>query len=479
MKSSFLLQYCYFSFCIILSCPGHALELSQINNEDQRSLSPLQMLGQKIFFDTNLSSPAGQACASCHDPKTAYSDPDYSAPVSKGAVLGHNGSRNTPTIMYSTFSPEFHFNSQESLFIGGQFWDGRATNLQEQAQKPFLNKDEMNNRDAKEVIDKIRDSSYANFFKQLYGELALDNPEQAFILAAKAIQAFEESKVFNRFSSKYDYYLAGKVNLTPEEKRGLELFNDERKGNCASCHPSESVNGTPPLLTDFSYDNLGVPANQAILNSKGSNFVDLGLGTPTNQISQNGKFKVPSLRNIAKTSPYMHNGVFNTLEEVVQFYNTRDLKNKWGPAEVEQNKNTSELGNLNLSENEVSAIVAFLKTLTDGYNPRLPTYSLITQILELPEVRIENPPYLSHTISAVLQKTDDPNHAYFRMIQWQPNANDSTLDPVSYPSFSNANEFLEIPVVRVFNQTDFIAQLKRIKDDNNFTFELIYFKPLP
>ncbi|MFC1563213.1 cytochrome-c peroxidase, partial [candidate division KSB1 bacterium] len=181
----------------------------------------------------------------------------------------------------------------------------------------------------------------------------------------------------NQFNSKYDLYLEGKVVLTEQEMRGLALFEDEKKGNCAACHPSQSgPEGSRPLFTDYTYDNLGVPKNAENpfyylpkdLNPDGVNFVDLGLGGTVNKPEENGKFKVPSLRNIAKTSPYMHNGLFKTVRQVVVFYNTRDV-GPWQPPEFPMNVNREELGNLGLTEQDVDDIVAFLNTLTDGYNP--------------------------------------------------------------------------------------------------------------
>ncbi len=170
----------------------------------------------------------------------------------------------------------------------------------------------------------------------------------------------------NRFSSKYDYYLKGKASLTAREKSGLALFNG--KGNCSACHPSVSADGkTPPLFTDFTYDNLGVPRNMEypfyLMNP--SPYPDKGLGAIVNDPAQNGKFKVMTLRNIALTAPYSHNGYFKTLKEIVHFYNTRDIPGMWPPPDVSENVNMTELGNLGLTAQEEDDIVAFLQTLTD------------------------------------------------------------------------------------------------------------------
>ncbi len=248
----------------------------------------------------------------------------------------------------------------------------------------------MNNPGKLIVIQKIRDSDYADLFEDVYGEDALDDVEMAYDQVADAIAAFEMTDELNRFSSKYDKYLAGEVSLTKEEKRGLKLFNNPKKGNCAACHPSTVGPYTDkPLFTDFTYDNLGVPSNLGMLgdsselmnyypfyyppiapnfNPDGLNFVDYGLGGIVMIPDEMGKMKVPTLRNVAITSPYMHNGAFMTLKEVVHFYNTRDVPdNGWPAPEVNMNVNTEELGDLGLTDGQEDAIVAFMETLTDGY----------------------------------------------------------------------------------------------------------------
>jgi cytochrome c peroxidase len=357
-----------------------------------RFLAPKEDLGKQIFFDTNLSQPAGQACASCHAPKVAFTEPNQTLPTSQGATPGFFGNRNSPTAMYSAFSPFFHFDSTKGSYLGGQFWDGRAATLEEQAKGPFLNPIEMGNPDKESVISKIRESSYAPLFKNVYGQDSLNDTEQAYEHVAEAIASFERTRSFNRFTSKFDAWLAGKARLNHSERRGLALFNASDKGNCAACHSiQKSGEDTPPLFTDFSYDNVGVPKNPdnpfyampGAFNPNGHNFVDKGLGGAIKLASEDGKFKVPTLRNIAITAPYMHNGYFSSLRAVVDFYNTRDTKPAckdaftseqkaltdgcWPVAEVSTNVNTHALGNLGLSSREVDDIVAFLQTLTDGW----------------------------------------------------------------------------------------------------------------
>jgi cytochrome c peroxidase len=357
-----------------------------------RRLPPMERLGHQLFNDTSLSNPPGQSCATCHDPRVAFTDPDRRFPTSQGVDRKLFGKRNGPTAMYAAFSPAFHFDESEQLFVGGQFLDGRAATLEEQAKAPFLNPLEMANTSPQQVVEKVRNAPYAPLFRRVFGPQAFDDPDAAYQRIAQAIAAFERSPALNRFSSKYDHYLAGEALLTPQELRGLRLFEDERKGNCAACHPSRPAeDGTPPLFTDFTYDNIGIPKNPhnafyrmaPQFNPDGWQFVDKGLGVTVNLASQDGKFKVPTLRNVAVTAPYTHNGYFRSLRAVVDFYNTRDVKPRcpqawyseeqalkrgcWPAPEEAGNVNREELGSLGLSAEEVDDIVAFLHTLTDGW----------------------------------------------------------------------------------------------------------------
>jgi cytochrome c peroxidase len=358
-----------------------------------RYFTPKEQLGRLLFNDPRLSEPAGQSCATCHAAGLAFTDPDKAVPTSRGVHPDRFGSRNTPTATYMAFSPEFHRDDAEGLYIGGQFLDGRAATLEEQAKGPFLNPVEMANSSKAQVVAKVASAPYASLFKRVYGPAVFNDPERAYDKVADAIAAFERTRVFSPFSSRYDAYLAGRARLTPQEQRGLELFEREDKGNCAACHPSRpAADGTPPLFTDFTYDNLGVPKNPANpfyrvarqFNPAGWNFVDRGLGGALGLMSEDGKFKVPTLRNIALTAPYMHNGYFVTLRGVVDFYNTRDVKRRctqefvaeqtalargcWPQAEVADNVNKDELGDLKLTAQEVDDIVAFMRTLTDGWS---------------------------------------------------------------------------------------------------------------
>jgi cytochrome c peroxidase len=327
------------------------------------TLTAKETLGQKLFFDTNLSSPAGQACASCHDPANAFTDPDQQRPTSEGAALGHFDERNAPTAAYALYSPEPYVDAALGD-VGGLFLDGRAKNLATQAQGPFLDPLEMGNISPTAVISKVAQSSYADLMQQVYGQDVFTDIGAAYSNITDAIAAFERTALFHPFNSKYDAYVAGKATLNPQEAEGLQLFNSPQKGNCAACHTSTpAANGTPALFTNFSYANIGLPPNPNIPllpDVDSSDFKDHGrLGS--------GKFKVPTLRNIAKTAPYGHNGVFTSLREVVAFHNNRN-SGEWAEPEIAENLDTR-VGNLALTDTETDALVAFLETLSDGYIP--------------------------------------------------------------------------------------------------------------
>ncbi len=364
----------------------------------EAGLTSKEVLGKRLFEDATLSEPAGQSCATCHSANVAFADPDSTHPTSKGVHPGLFGNRNTPMASYMLFSPDFHYDESEGLYVGGQFLDGRAATLELQAQQPFLNPVEMANPNREAVVDKVRRGANSVLFRQVFGNAAFDDIDTAYARISEAIAAFERTAAFAPFTSKFDYYVKGQVQLTAQEERGLELFNAADKGNCAACHPSTTDDKKPALFTDFTYDNLGVARNPdnrfytlgSGFNPAGMDFVDLGLGgrtdLDTDPRAEDGKFKVPSLRNVAVTAPYMHNGYFRDLTAVVQFYNDRDLRPAcpdpvwtreadaqaqgcWPQPEVAANVNRDELGNLGLTDADVHDIVAFMKTLTDGYVP--------------------------------------------------------------------------------------------------------------
>jgi cytochrome c peroxidase len=321
-------------------------------------------LGELLFFDTTLSEPSGQACASCHDPAAGFADPDQHLPVSEGVIPGRFGTRNSPSASYALFYPEF---TLKSGIQGGQFWDGRAANLTEQAKGPFLNPVEMNNPDRASVIAKILATDYAAEFESICGPSS--NTDAAYQCMAEAIADFESTAVFRAFSSRYDAVKAGLASFTAQEAQGEALFNGRAK--CAHCHSLGGGN-SPDLFTDSKFHNIGLPPNPEIFQLRPdlpADFRDLGLGAVLNDPKQNGKFKTVHIRNVALTPPYMHNGVLKTLKDVVHFYNTRDIPGEWPAPEVPETVDGKFLGDLGLTDQEEDAIVSFMETLSDGYLP--------------------------------------------------------------------------------------------------------------
>jgi len=360
---------------IVLAAVALALGCQGTSPDSGANLDPKEQLGRLLFFDETLSTPPGQSCASCHSPEFGFGDPIPELPVSQGANPTLFGNRNDLTAAYAAHIPPLNYDEAEGMWVGGLFWDGRANDLVEQAKGPPLNPLEMANLNVEAVATALRAATYSDLFLQVYGENALDDAAQAYDAMADAIAAYEGTSELNPFNSKYDLFLAGEAMLTDQEMRGLVLFQSETKGNCEACHPTlPGPDGSPPLFTDFTYDNLGVPKNPESpfysipeeSNPAGSEYVDLGLGLVVEDSDFNGAFRVPTLRNVGLTPPYMHNGVFKTLFQVVAFYNSRDVA-PWPAPEVSETVNREELGNLGLSAREMLDIVAFLHTLSDGY----------------------------------------------------------------------------------------------------------------
>ena len=324
-------------------------------------------LGEQLFTAKSLSRNGTMSCATCHDLTHAMVDVRDKNSTSFSFDGKSVGDRNAPTAAYAMFSPRFHFDSGEGLYIGGQFLDGRELNLQGQAKGPFINPIEMNMTVA-EVVDKVElNSTLSEPLIEIYGNNIFADDNKAYNAIADSIALFEMSPKFSPFDSKYDHYLSGKATLTDLEQEGLKLFDG--KALCSACHPATTDDGSHPLFTDYSYDNIGVPYNSELnvtRHKHGQKLpIDNGLGHTVSDTSLNGAFKVSTLRNIAVTGPYMHNGLFKDLKTVVHFYNTRDTDASWDKPEVPATINKSELGNLGLSDHEEDAIVAFLETLTD------------------------------------------------------------------------------------------------------------------
>lgn len=324
---------------------------------------PMAHLGMMIFFDPNLSEPNAQSCASCHAPGVAFADPNQDRPVSAGAVSGRFGTRNSPSAAYAAQIPPFRMVNER--YVGGQFWDGRAADLVAQAKGPFLDQVEMANPSKSTVVRDVKSAHYGMMFTRVFGSNAFKNVDKAYDNIAVALAAYERSPALNRFDSKFDYSLRGQATLTEQEARGLALFNGER-ANCSSCHPT---GGDKPILSSYVYENLGVPVNPEIAKLRKVTQLppDLGLGGVLKDSAQNGKFRVPSVRNVAKTAPFGHNGYFTSLKQTVHFMNTAGVSSEWAKPEVTENVERIEVGNRGLTAEEEDAIVAFLGTLSDGY----------------------------------------------------------------------------------------------------------------
>lgn len=399
-------------------CGVILLLTASIGTAAVQDLTPKEKLGKNLFFD-KISDPDSMSCADCHAPAVGFTGPlpsiNKGGAVYRGAVPQRFGNRKPPSSAYATLSPNFSYDNVNDLFVGGNFWDGRATGEKlgnpaaDQALGPFLNPVEQNNPSKIAVCQQVAASKYATLFENVWGSLdcSMDGVDLTYNRIGLSIAEYENSSEVNQFSSKYD-----KASLTPEEQSGLELFNG--KGKCSGCHPSsEGPYSDKALFTDFTYDNLGIPKNPENpfyrmdkvfidglpINPQGINWIDIGLGgflktrdewaakAPENM----GKHKVPTLRNVDKrpgnefTKAYGHNGYFKSLKSIVHFYNTRDsipecpdpfttekdaLKNNCWPApEVSDNVNKDELGDLGLTDEQENDIVAFLKTLSDGYKP--------------------------------------------------------------------------------------------------------------
>ncbi len=376
------------------------------------SLSDKELLGKQLFFD-KISNPDWVSCASCHAPDHGWAGPNpginQGGGVYRGAVPQRFGNRRPQPVSYASYSPILYYDHEEDYFVGGNFWDGRATGeqygspIEDQAGGPFLNLVEQNNHGMAAVLEQVAKSKYLYLWQKVWGEPLSFASEADINLnyerVARAIAAYESSPEVNAFTSKFDYYLKGEAQMTALELEGLELFRG--KSGCNYCHVSEPdpVHNVI-LFTNYTYHNMGVPKNPENpfykmdriflengdpINPEGENWIDKGIGdflkdhnNPEFSSRANdhmGKFKVPSIRNVAKKpgngtpKSYMHNGVFKTLEEVVHFYNTRDVSAKWAPPEYPFNINTAESGDQQLTPAEEKAIVAFLHTLSDGYIP--------------------------------------------------------------------------------------------------------------
>ena len=360
-------------------------------------VAALTALGRALFFDPSLSASGRTACASCHDPQHAYGPPN-ALPVQRAGPDGRTpGLRAAPSLRYLQALPPFaehRFENEGDDSIdagpnGGHTWDGRASSAHEQARLPLLSASEMANATPAEVVDALRRGAQADTMRRLFGAGIFDEPRAAFEAALLALEVFQQSPAdLYPYSSRYDEFLRGRARLSETEARGLALFNDAAKGNCASCHPSAPTpDGAFPLFTDFGMIALGVPRR-----ADAAAGADLGLCGPLrtdfgDRADYCGRFRTPTLRNVALRQVFFHNGVYRSLDEVLRFYARRDTR----PQEVYPRAADGRVlkfddlppayhGNVNtdppfggragdapvLDDDEIAAIVAFLRTLTDA-----------------------------------------------------------------------------------------------------------------
>lgn len=372
-----------FGTLLLISPIGFALD------PEPRTMPPQGMdkalMGQILFFDKMLSHSGSQNCATCHNPNNAFIDDRIT--LAEGAVSqGDNptkfGKRNSPTMLYAKYSPEFHFDEKSQEYVGGQFWDGRAKNLTEQAGMPPIDPNEMAMPNKLEVAKRLYHlPMYQQLFTQFYGADVWNSYESAYAVMEEAIATFQtEKKLLAPFDSKYDLFLSGKATLTEKEEKGRKLFFDKSQTNCSSCHQLHTNSQhKEETFSNYRYYNLGVPSNPKLIEINGfeADFVDLGLYENPNvngDEKQKGKFKTPTLRNIAVTSPYMHNGVFKELKTVLMFldsYNNPkreinpETSKPWEKPEYAPTIAHETLQSKPLSDEEIEALEAFLKTLTD------------------------------------------------------------------------------------------------------------------
>ena len=364
-------------------------------------------LGRSLFFDPGLSASGRMACATCHDPNHGFG-PANALPVQMGgAGLDQPGTRATPGLTYASFRPSFaeHFHesdddgdeSVDNGPTGGLNWDGGVDRLRDQAPIPLLAPNEMANANVAAIVAHVRAASYAGVFRAVDGKAILDDDARAFAAITEALEIFlQEPATFSSFSSKYDAFLRGQATLDQAETRGLAAFNDPGRGNCAHCHKSGvTASGGEPLFTDFGMIAIGVPRNRAIPANADPDHFDLGMCGPDRQDLRGhddycGLFMTPSLRNVALRQSFFHNGVIHSLRDAVAFYAERDVApEKWYPRNADGSvRKYDDLppayqANINveppfnrhpgdappLSAREIADIVAFLRTLTDGFRP--------------------------------------------------------------------------------------------------------------
>lgn len=431
---------------LFLALSGLAAAIAPAAAEEPHALSAVARLGKAMFFDPSLSASGAMSCASCHDPGHRYAPPNNLTVQLGGPDMDRPGIRTTPTLTYKALTPAFSMGepagsletddltpmdevaakgrvaglapttpvgtaarvakaaiaagtaaaAADTVPQGGMFWDGRADSLEDQTMGPLMSPFEMANGDTHDLYEKVR-AGYGEAIARFFGEQVLHDERMTIDEAGFALARFQtEDPSFHSFDSKYDFYLRGAVQLTPAEARGLKLFDDPKKGNCASCHIDRpGADGAPPVFTDYEFEALGVPRNPAIPANGDPHYFDLGICGPMRSDSYSrearncGLFKTPTLRNVATRPVFFHNGVFHSLEDVLHFYVERDTdpgrfypKGVDGKVEKYNDLPARYRANIDtidapldrkpgdrpaLDDGEIEDVIAFLKTLTDGY----------------------------------------------------------------------------------------------------------------
>lgn len=398
MRLRLLAGMLFFEAALCMAGSGVAAKDSALNAK--------AALGKKIFFDAALSASGRMSCATCHNPAYAYGPPNGQAVQYGGPDLKTPGFRAVPSLRYilnhvpawnhaRATSPIEQLTETNEVPAGGYTWDGRFNSLNDQAMFPLLSPMEMDNRSVAELAKKLSGAGYAGDFRGIFGKDVFEHPAEAVKDATEAVQAFElEDKSFQPYTSKFDEWLDGKAQMTAQELHGKKLFDDPDGGNCASCHLDEvGANGAHPLFTDFQFEAVGVPRNEAIPWNRNQHYYDLGLCGPfrrdaaKDDSSYCGLFRTPSLRNAAARRVFFHNGRFHSLRDVLVFYVERDTDpGKWYPTgpdgKVEKfndlppryrsNVDTTDppldrkLGQRPVwNEQQIDDVLAFLNTLTD------------------------------------------------------------------------------------------------------------------
>lgn len=394
----------------------------------QQPLSAMAMVGQAMFFDPALSGSGKYSCSSCHVPDLHYG-PAGNASVFMGGMTGdREGRREIPSLTYLERQPPFSIGPDDAVADdvaptiavpvaggahaaksasntassaanlvpqGGLFLDGRADTLHQQASGPMFDPDEMAGLPEK-VTARLQTADYAAPLRDLAGVRGRKSPDFLLSEGLFALARYQiENQAFHPYSSKFDAWLQGRARFSPVEREGYLLFNNPRKGNCAACHvDTVRGDGLPPLFTDHQYEALAAPRNSALQRNHDASYYDLGVcdqkpGGRKELAPYCGMFATPTLRNVATRHTFFHNGVFHTLEDVMDFYVLRDLepqrfypKGADGKVQVYNDIPAAYRGNVDktdapfdrkpgeapaLNEAERKAIIAFLQTLTDGW----------------------------------------------------------------------------------------------------------------